>query len=137
MGSSPTTTSELPQPDNLDGVIRTFAGYRAALSTMTPAQLMEQLTTINAAIQAQQTARLEALLSRRSQESTSSLDQPVVPTTRPRSTPAPQPRGRAAAGSPQSLPPSQSNPLLRSHAGQRLAAKLVAANARSIGGIRR
>lgn len=132
--SPPTwTLGELPQPDGIEGIRRTFAGYKQALATMTIEQLVEQANLNAIALQAQMDATRERSL--RQPDSTSTLNQPVLRTTPTRSTPVPSPRGQAALRSPQSPPPSSLDLLFGSR-GRRLAAKLVASQARSISGRR-
>lgn len=128
------TGSELPQPEDEAAIRRTFAGYAAALKTMTIPELMERADRQAALLQQQSQATLEEL-SQRPPGSQSTLDQPVLRTTPSRSTPAPSPRGRAAQASPPSPQPTPLDLLFGSR-GRRLAAKLVAANARSINGRR-
>lgn len=129
------TGSELPQPDDEAGIKRTFDGYRAALKTMTIPELMELADRQAALLQAQQNDMMRRSLSPSPLDSTSNLDSPVLRTTPSRSMPAPSPRGRAAQASPPSPPPTSLDLLFGSR-GRRLAAKLVAANARSIAGRR-
>lgn len=140
MASSPLPSwmsGELPQPDDAAGIQRTFAGYREALRRMTPEQLMAQADRLAAMMQEQSRDALLAAISQPSSASTSTLDQPVLRTTPSPSRPAPSPRGRDALRSPSQSPPPSPFRLPSSPGGRRLAAKLVAANARSINGIRR
>jgi len=136
--SLPGSLKELQPPDNWLEIERTFEGYRAVLQGMKPAELMEQLTKINAAIETENRMFLQQAISPPLSEFTSTLDQPVL---RSRSTarPSPLPRDRGAAAS-RPEPSQRQSPLdllFGSTRGRRLAGKLVAANARSINGSRR
>lgn len=120
----------LPQPDTRIAIDRTFQGFRMALARMSIDELIQMASTQAAALQAQADERLRSLLLTQP-GSSSNLDQLVQRTTPTRSTPEPSPRGRAAQASPPSPPP---DPLSRlsSPRGRALAAKLLAANARSV-----
>lgn len=86
MASAPRFPSvHLPQPDNEQAIERTFRGYSMALARMKVPELLEHLTTINAAIESDRRARMERLLSQ-GPSGSSSIDDPVVSsTTRERS----------------------------------------------------
>lgn len=137
MASSPTPTSttgrDLDQPDNLAAIRRTFAGYQTWLAGKTPDELVAVLTQINAALQTEAQTRLAATIAIPS-ESSSSIDRLVLRSTPSPSTPGPSPRGQAAQHSPS--PPPGPWDRLSSPRGRALAAKLVAAGARSVAGRR-
>lgn len=131
--SSPRTLTSLPElqpPDNETEIRRSFEGFRLALAQMTPEQLMGQLTTINAALEAEARTRLAATVSEPLSAYIEKLDRVVLRST-PSEIPSPSPRDR---GDPR-FPSRQPSPLdlLASSArlGPRLAAKLVVASARS------
>jgi hypothetical protein len=115
------------------GQLRTWAGYRAALSQMKRQELLDHLTGINAALQAQSQAVLERQLrSLQTSGSSSSIDNPVVRSTPPerRSNERPMDRGAypSRLASPQ---PSALDLLARSKSlAPRIAAKLVLSEAR-------
>lgn len=106
---------------------QSFEGYRRALSKLSTRELMELAATQSAAIQQTQLSALSQLLT----SSTPDLDQPVQ-----RSTSGVSPSGgrevdRGQRPSPPSRQPSSLELLAsRSRMGPRLAAKLVAADAR-------
>lgn len=129
----PTSLTELQPPDSRAAIERTFAGYKKTLESLSPDQLMEHLTAINGQLELQQRALVSAVLSPSEVLSASiaSLDRPVLRST-PTAIQSPQPRGLAAQVSPSHLPPRAVDLLASSsRLGPRLAAKLVAASARS------
>lgn len=130
--SSRPRLTELQPPDSQEDIKRTFQGYQMALATMTTEQLTGELARINALLETQSRTTLIDTVSAPLSDYISRLDQPVL---RLRSTPppSPQPRDRGAPPSPRSPQPSPLDLLFGSR-GRRLAAKLVAANARSING---
>ncbi len=76
--SRPLSEIELPDPQSDPGLIRTFAGYRAALVRLTPDQLLRHSTDLAARIELENRQILGSLLSGPLSGSTSSLDQPVI-----------------------------------------------------------
>lgn len=134
--SSRPSLTELQPPDELEAIIRTFEGYRMTLQGMTPPQLLDHLTRINAQLEIEARSRLTQTIQAPLSDYISNLDQSVVrlrPTV-PRS-PSPRDRGAAHSQTPASPQPSPLDLLFGSR-GRRLAGKLVAANARSINGRR-
>lgn len=128
----PWMTGELPQPEDEAGIGRTFAGYREALRRMSIPELIAETTRLSSLLEQQARDRLEQMV--RSSESSSSIDRIVPRTTPLPSTAERSPRGQAALASPSPRP----DPLTRlsSPRGRALAAKLLAANARSVAGRR-
>ena len=125
----------IPTPHDEAGIRRTMAGYRAALATLTIPQLMDRLTTINAAIEAENQARLATLISTTSSNSPD-LDAPVLRST-PRATPSSAPPRATDRGVGPSLsfpPPGPLDLLSRAgRLGPRLTARLIAADLRRRG----
>lgn len=118
-----------PNPTDQYGVQETFKGFRQALAVLSIPQLMDQLTRINAAMEADAQLKLRNAISTTSWGS-SSLDDPVVRSTRTATRGAPAaPTDRGAGPSLLSPPPGPLDLLARSgRLGPRLAAKLVAAD---------
>lgn len=119
---------QLPQPDNDQAIERTFRGYALALARMKVPELLEHLTTINAAIETQQRARMASLLSQ-GRSASSSIDDPVVRSTPPATS---SPSGRDRPSPRQSQNPAPESPLDRwarsKSLGRSLAARLAAAD---------
>lgn len=137
MASSPLPpwmTGELPQPGDAAAVHRTFAGYREALRRMTMAELVAEVSRLGTLLQQQAQERLETTIQNASSESSSSIDRLVPRTTPLPSTAGQSHRGRDALASPSPRPDPWAR--LSSPRGRALAAKLVAANARSVAGRR-
>jgi len=125
MASSPPRISRTLTPTELARLDRT---YRRALAQMTVPQLMDHLATINRQIEADRTERLGRVLSEAPSGYRPDLDQPVVST--PTATPLPR-RDRGSLPSRPSPPRALDLLASQSRMGPRLAAKLVAASARS------
>jgi len=119
---------QLPQPDNEQAIERTFRGYAMALSRMKVPELMEHLTRINSAIEADRQARMASLLSQ-GPSASSSIDDPVVRSTPPATS---SPSGRDRSSRRPSPSPAQESPLDRwarsKSLGRSLAARLAAAD---------
>jgi len=123
---------ELQPPDNPDDIKRTFRGYQMALERMTQKELLAEAARLSAMIETEQRQLLSKMVSAPLSDYISRLDQPVLrSTSTPR--PSPRPRDRGVVPSPRFQQPSPLDLLFGSR-GRRLAAKLVAANARSISG---
>lgn len=130
--SSRPTLTELQPPDDEAAIARSFEGYRLTLETMTRPELLAELTRINAALEAESRSKVIQTAMQPLTDFISNLDAPVLrlrPTARPSS-----PRDRGAAHSRPSSPQPSPLDLLFGSRGRGLAAKLVAANARSING---
>lgn len=128
---SPSHPTSLPQPYEDPNLARTFQGFRAALSRMSIPQLQDQLTRINALLQADVQARLTSTIYDLASASPANLDSPVLRSPRMASRP-PTDRGSARSqASPAPAPPSAVELLARSRSlAPRLAAKLVVSDAR-------
>jgi hypothetical protein len=127
-----TQQTEAPDPRDDPGMIRTFAGYRQALSQMTPDQLIAQLTVINAQLEAQSRSTLTALLSPQLSDLQRSLDNPVLRSPRTATPSSPADRGAAASRPSPALHQRSAVDLLAASKklAPRIAAKLVASEAR-------
>jgi hypothetical protein len=125
--------SELPQPADDPNLSRTFAGYKAALRSMSIPQLMSQANQLAAAIELEQRQLMNQLISERLSGSLDSLDR--LQTRSPRTAyPSREPDSadRGQARSRPSPPPKPSAvDLLASsqRLAPRIAAKLVLAEA--------
>jgi hypothetical protein len=120
-------TTDAPDPRDDSGLLRTFQGYRRALSLMSRQELLSQLTDINAQLEAQSRSSLTALLSPQLSDWQRALDNPVL-----RSRPMARPSSAADRGAAASLPsperqaPSAVDLLAASRKmAPRIAAKLV------------
>jgi hypothetical protein len=123
---------DAPDPFADPGMIRTWAGYRTALSTMTMPELLAQATELSARIELEQRQTLASFLSTPLSESLSALDRLQVRSLRTAPPPSRPDRGAAASQPSRELPqPSALDLLARSKSlAPRIAAKLVAAEAR-------
>lgn len=124
--------TEAPDPRDDPNLIRTFEGYRMALSRMTIPQLLDRLTSINAELQAQSQSTLVSQISSQLSDSIQALDRLQVRSPRMAPPTSAPDRGASASrpfpGSPQ---PSALDRLASSkYMGPKLAAKLVVADAR-------
>lgn len=136
--SSPRRSStELQPPDNSEDIKRTFEGYRLALRTLTPAELMAETARLSSLIERENRTLLNGVVTKPLEDYISSLDTLVLRSTPPSRTPpgpSPTDRGQPRSPSPQ---PTPADLLFGSGRGKRLVGKLVASNARSINAVRR
>jgi hypothetical protein len=123
---------ELPDPQADPNLIRTFAGYRAALATMDTAQLMAHSADLAAKIEAGTNQTLAAALWQQLSESRSSLDQPVVRSPRTALPTSGSPDRGQARSRPSPPPMSSAVDLLAAsrRLAPRIAARLVLSEAR-------
>ena len=110
--------------------------YQRTLERMSQDQLRAELTRINALLEQQSRMAIRETIEHGTSVALSdwiqSLDRPVLRSTAPELPSSNSARGRAAQASPRSRPPSPLDLLAKSaRMGPRLAAKLVAASARS------
>ena len=106
---------------------RTWDGYRKALASLTPEQLMSLLATINSQLDAERDRRMSSILL--SSPSSGDLDRPVLSSTRRETRPSPTDRGAP----PSTFRPPSAVDLLSANQrlGPRLAARLMIASARA------
>jgi len=130
--SKPAILSDAPDPRDDPGLLRTWAGYRQALSTMTIEELMKLADNQAARLEQENREAMNRLLSTPLSESLSALDRLQVRSPRTAPQPSQADRGVQASQRSPALPqPSALDRLASSkYMAPRLAAKLVASEAR-------
>lgn len=117
------------EPLSLPQEHQTWQGYRQALATLSPQQLMELLTTINGQLTMERERRMASILSS-SPSLSEVLDQPVLSSTRMATQRSPMDRGVPPSTFPQ---PSAVDLLASSQRlGPKLAQRLMLASARAV-----
>jgi len=125
MASSPRTSLEPLTPPQ---EYRTWDGYRQALATLSPEQLMGLLTSINGQLQEERARQMASTLAS-SQSLEGALDRPVLSSTRMATQRSPMDRGTP----PSTFRPPSAVDLLSSsqRLGPKLAQRLMLASARA------